>query len=529
MGPTYWVTEDGEWNMGMNMKIERSGKKLQKRELFNEVNPSLLTMDYCDQLEQQNIKNKTDIIYGDKLDTPKNLKIGIMNPFVLAQVFLKNRKKIQDVGSRDTLLEAISLYNDNTIASTKDLYNPAISPLFKPLDSKKILARYSEMGMTKPLGGNSIHLMKTNASIIASGPLNDSKRETGASGALNPEAPGDKELNKMGAPEPQSGTVPCPPLQRTSNNRGDIIGDVIQGACLDCYFMAALFSWAWTNPVYFPPALTKNAEGNFSISFYTYTYPTWTKKTIPVNPTLPLNQSSHLVFAQQTPDKNELWPAFFEKAYGVFLPTVLTVNIPDLTITGSRAYPPTHDPDTGQFPVGDPLLALTHLTKLLFTSRSDNNSAGKPSVFIAANVKNNPAAWGTTGFQVLENLNNPGNLTTKYPAVAWTFTSPPGNCSQYYGNAAIVPSHSYSVLGRYTSNNSKFVILRNPWGNHIDTSDTGLAPFGNSLASGVWTPDTSGLTINLGNNSNGIFGLETSVFEKCFDGFGWAQFSVVTP
>jgi len=501
------------------MKIERSGKKLRQRVLFNGVNPTLLTMDYCDQLEQQNIKNNTDIIYGDQLDTPKYLKIGIMNPFVLAQVILKNRKNIQGVGSSDTLLEAISLYNNDTITSTKDLFNRAISPLFKPLDSKKILARYFEMAMTKPLVGNSIHLMKTNASTIA----------TGESGALNPEAPTDRELKNMGAPRPQSGTDPCPPLQRTLYNRGDFIGDVIQGACLDCYFMAALYSWAWTNPVYFPPVLTKNADGNYLISFYTYTYPTWTKKTIPVNPTLPLNQSSHLVFAQQTPDKNELWPAFFEKAYGVFLPMVLPVNIPDLTITGSRAYPPTHDPDTGQFPHGDPLLALTHLTKLLSTSRADNNSARKPSVFTAANLKNNPADWGTTGFQVLENLNNPGNLTTKYPAVAWTFTSPPGNCSQLYGNAAIVPSHSYSVLGRYTSNNSKFVILRNPWGNNINISDPGLVPFGNSLASGLWTPDTSGLTINLGSNSNGIFGLETSVFEKCFDGFGWAQFSVVTP
>jgi hypothetical protein len=139
---------------------------------------------------------------------------------------------------------------------------------------------------------------------------------------------------------------------------------------------------------------------------------------------------------------------------------------------------------------------------------------------------------GTSSFNVLTNYNITtyivGSITngvTNNPTVAWTYDpgSLPANGSQYYGNPAIVASHAYSIIGTYANiaTGMNYIVLRNPWGNQINPDDPSLGALQASLAQGTWTPMANAPNVNFGNQADGIFALESSVFDLVFAGFGW--------
>jgi hypothetical protein len=478
--------------------------------------------------EQQVIKDPTQV-YG--YSNPPAL-IGIINPYVLADLFsekikisnqkFSGQKPFVMKMTKDDTINAINKYTaaaEMSPVTEKDLFSPD-SVLFQPLVSSQVVRQCVEMEMVM----NPAAMSHTAVRPVMAVPIISRGASTGASGALTPEDHGN--ATNVGEAVKPTGE-PCPVRDKISNDRRDFIGDIKQGACLDCWFMAAFYSWVWCKKI--PPTLTPT-NGIYTINFYLYNYNTtvWTPVPIYLKPFLPLNSSSKLVFAQITPDRSEIWPALYEKAYSEFN------NLASLTIPGATkgSSPGPYDPDTGQFQKGDPLIALMHISRYL-ASEGPGNNINRPTVYLTQNLKNNPYL-GTTAFDVLR-LCNDTSSTTPYPTVAWTYDSDSGPAPYAFPksgwplNPILAPGHSYSVLGRYVDTTGKNnIVLRNPWDLPIAKASA-PAVFANSLATGVWKPDSviASLNLKLEDNSYGIFALENSAFEKYFKGFGWAQFSSV--
>src|SRR5690606_2058329 len=99
------------------------------------------------------------------------------------------------------------------------------------------------------------------------------------------------------------------------------------------------------------------------------------------------------------------------------------------------------------------------------------------------------------------------------PMTAWTYSS--GTASDkkiVYGDANIVASHCYTVLGWDYRNDRKYIVLRNPWGN----TEAGV-----SVATGNWiSHDISWWRpVNLA-TIDGTFAIEASAFKTYFAGIG---------
>ena len=99
---------------------------------------------------------------------------------------------------------------------------------------------------------------------------------------------------------------------------------------------------------------------------------------------------------------------------------------------------------------------------------------------------------------------------------AWTYSS--GDASEkkiVYGDANIVASHCYSVLGWAYRNGVKYIILRNPWGN----TEAGVSTLNATVSLydiSWWRP------INL-TTVDGTFALEANAFKTYFAGLGVAK------
>lgn len=468
-------------------------------------------------IANQVINNEAEV-YGSRPN-----KIGIMNPYILWKVFIQSKKPINNLRVSNNMIEAINQYSEKSFNSSiteTNLFSPD-SVLFKPLDSKQIVKLCPEVQM-KRVAMSSNTVMHAMANPNASPDI-----ETGTYDLNHPKNFGEVAYVDIS----KTNDIPDPDSIRLTNDRRDFIGDVQQGASLDCWFMAALFSWAWWKKV--PPKPTAT-NGVYTIPFHEYINSAWKTTNVAVKPTLPLNGSLQLVFAQKTPQL-EIWPALYEKAYSEFKQLKYLTSAKNAVSGPSSPYNPSvpYDPDTGTFDPGDPLIALTNISRLLGTEKS-NNTSTFPSIYYTEKLTNNPS--GTTAYAVLEKCNYLSSLTpwlTAWPTVAWTFASGMGYfpSSGWPMNSVLAPSHSYSVLGRYldATTQKKYIILRNPWGLSIDRA-TSPAVFKANMATGFWQPDntfTPLTQINLANNDYGIFGLDNDAFNKYFKGFGWVRFSTV--
>ena len=236
-----------------------------------------------------------------------------------------------------------------------------------------------------------------------------------------------------------------------------------------------------------------------------------------------------MVFVRQTPEF-EIWPALYEKAYAEF------VNLRNLDISGATKgiSPGPYDPDTGLFQKGNHYLTLRDLSGFL-PSEDPKNSANRSTEYKTWNLANNPYQ-GKTAYDVLKLCNN-GSNCIYWPTLASTYATDSGPQSSAFSgnwplNPVLAPSHSYPILGRYEDLTSTdptkkyYIVMRNPWGLSIK-KDPAPEISKNSLAKGIWKPDSNIelLNLDLGDNLYGIFGLENSAFEKYFEEFGWAQFN----
>jgi len=294
-----------------------------------------------------------------------------------------------------------------------------------------------------------------------------------------------------------------------SKTRNAYKNDVKQGACLDCYFMAALYSvvmtYYWAHPV----NLSQDGQGYYTVPFYDYPG-NRTRKLIKVKPTFPLSNANNFVYAQLTPD-NELWVALYEKAYAKYL------GYDDYTLPGFHQLSGCQlgqDPDIGLLPAYYAMIPLTNLTKLVGSEVAVGSIP--PTIYTAAFPPG-----GKSNYQILTEQNHSGGLTM-FATVAWTYAEPPQGTENYFTTDVIVPSHAYSIIGFYYDGTDNYIVLRNPWANKIDPNNNAIL----QLASGKWEPQNSP-AITFGTASDGIFGLKTTLFDQLFEGYGWVRFTVV--
>lgn len=291
------------------------------------------------------------------------------------------------------------------------------------------------------------------------------------------------------------------------------LNDIVQGACVDCYFIASLYSAVWTNYGSIPIKLTPDANGVYSVSFPLSPTPTQVKSTYPVD------ENGNLVYAQVTPH-NELWVALYEKAYAKYLKeNNIVTSINWSTLPGAVNL---WDPDISSFPSYYPMTTLADIT-------GHTNSVNFNPLNLPTNPNDPTGNPYSSSFDVLTQnimIFNATNGRATSAAVAWTVDagSLPAGYEKCFQNFAIVPNHTYSIIGTYvnTATNTNYIVLRNPWGNKIVPKDPSFASL--NLASGTWkpSPNTSAYAnVMFGNQSDGIFALESSLFDHLFGGFGW--------
>lgn len=233
------------------------------------------------------------------------------------------------------------------------------------------------------------------------------------------------------------------------------VNDPVQGRAANCALIAALSSLAWVQL-----GLIPSATDPTTIPFYSEPNP---QNPQPQNITVDWNlcyEGSTLVYAHSS-SPNEIWPAIYEKAYGSW-------RLGSIFISCSNY----EDVDWG----GNPCTALTHLTNKAGTTKYN---AGKTATTIKNDIR----------------LKCYANGKTKYPMVAWTYTSPP----DVYDD--IDPAHSYSLLGLSPTSTGSDIVLRNPFGVNDKSS------------SSEWN------TINI--NNGGVFKVPDTIFQRNFEAYGY--------
>jgi len=436
--------------------------------------------------------------------------IGVANPYVLAPLLLNTKINWNNVDAHETLMAAFAPTGSKSFA---DIFNPKKSVIF----SQKKINRLLTARLFSPSGGT-VHGAETGAGAAA---------PTGkVAKTYDPITPSENYL-PPGAPTGSKPPTPLPFKKSTVGNFKDVVDDSVQGACLDCYFIAALYSRAWCSYPAFPPTPSSCPSG-YNITFYKRRDisppppPPYDAVTKCATLRFPVDDNKQPVFAQMTTEW-ELYSALYEKAYAMF------TNLPQSKLPNATAT----DPEISAFPQGDPLLSLFHITSLIWDF-TKNNTLGQPSAFLTKELTQSGFTSSYKAMSINLSAVVGASRKIKNPTVAWAYDTKPACSSIWfgstspYGNDLIVPSHSYSILGSVTLKDSTgitwdYIVLRNPWGaNYVDPSGS----VGQYLAAGQFTP-VAGVMIDLGKRTDGIFGLRTDVFDCCFQGFGWVQFRCV--
>jgi hypothetical protein len=274
--------------------------------------------------------------------------------------------------------------------------------------------------------------------------------------------------------------------------------DPVQGGVPDCYFLAALSSWAWVNPsnikkpsapynmtFWYPPHTEKNTSDIFVSSttgFRTSTLPL--KEITPPTPDQP--GVYKFIYARSVTPPNELWPALYEKAYAAFKGVPSSDGDPD-------------HPDISQIGEGSPFLALMNLTgKNLALDDTTSLTTSYTGDGIYTKIKTSMCGGG--------------KKATK-PGVAFTYRT----LATAGADGQLIANHTYSVLGVHTQNSKNYIVLRNPFGQTC-CKDPKMYDTPGILATGAW--GVAGFPYTL-ERDDGIFGLQADIFQSTFEAFNW--------
>ena len=208
---------------------------------------------------------------------------------------------------------------------------------------------------------------------------------------------------------------------KSSDPRQNYIGD--------CYLMAAMSSVAAMNPAVIQKAFKDNHDGTFTVHLFDRKGGKLVRHDVKIDADLPRSGTYGYVYAQGKSPK-ELWPALLEKAFAARVGSYRKIE------------------------GGVPALALEQITGKASTDMVMKGEGVTPdSIFaaITANLKKNkPMTAATAG----------------------------DSSAAKYTNTGIYTDHTYSILGTSVDGGTKYIKLRNPWGNS--------EPSGNGADDGVF-------------------------------------------
>lgn len=209
-------------------------------------------------------------------------------------------------------------------------------------------------------------------------------------------------------------------------------GDVVQGYIGDCYMVAAFSSVAAQSPEVIENAIKDNGDGTFSVRFYETS---WSGNARPVDITvdgqLPTNRGG--LYYGKNKEKGELWVGLLEKAYAQWKGGYEAIG------QGGSA--------------GDVMAALT----------------GRRDDYV----------WLSTSSDHQETFDQiTAELAAGKSVAAGTHGS---SREEMYKGTGVYANHAYSILGTEEQDGTKYVVLRNPWGE--------VEPSGNGPDDGVFKLD----------------------------------------
>lgn len=256
--------------------------------------------------------------------------------------------------------------------------------------------------------------------------------------------------------------------------------DPIQGSVANCYLIAAMSAVAWAQPyrVQHQTRATGAGQQQFVNKVRLWTWDTHAPTDVEVTDAIPLRYSNNKPMYARSSEVGETWPSILEKAFAKWE----SGHQGDTPSIASTAY-------------GSCTKACATLTGL---NRWVVSSADTSADELWDLVRQNSLSRRTFN-----------------PVVAATYgTGSDSPDKVVYSDANLVANHCYTVLGWDYRQGKKYIILRNPWG----STEATLGQLDGSVS---FYDISWWRTINLA-DSDGVFGLEASVFKSYFSGIGGA-------
>jgi hypothetical protein len=263
----------------------------------------------------------------------------------------------------------------------------------------------------------------------------------------------------------------------------------VQGGLPDCHFISAMAALGWSDPFAIVHAARPIANpgdalpsGGAMDRIYFYSGTGAAPQSVEVTELLPLIEPGNVFQYARSGHAGETWPAVYEKAWVKWF-----------------TNDPGDQPDYSKVGGGDPVADLVSLTGRTYNSF---------------------ATAGQTGDQIWDAVrSNCRGSWTFNPMAATTYASSAAAPTPIdYGTSGIVAWHCYAILGWQFINDTKYIVVRNPWGYHEGTLNVDVGP---------WTSfdqfdggDVVG-TINL--PENGVFALAADTFQQYFGWYGWVS------
>ncbi|MDD1665768.1 MAG: C2 family cysteine protease [Methanomicrobiales archaeon] len=421
--------------------------------------------------------------------------IGVISPFALAESILGEKIPWTKMGpeeGREVLEGAFHLDYASLFSPVK-----GESPLYWGLPGKKTAEK-------SPPEKKNFGLLSSGTFSTAGGP-DTGRRMARMVASLTGTA--------AGAPPPCTASVtwderpveeypePPPPSPDSDADFDLLFGThPIQGCAADCYFIAALASLAWTDPV----GLWGYSDGTGNHDFFfSHIDPDlnpvdWQPESVDRN--LPLDKDTLAPAFARSRVKGRAWPALYEKAYAIF-----------------RQVGPGTEPDITQLNYGNPIEALCMTSMCYGTVRLTAGFQDGAELFSEVN-----ALCGA--FQ-------DGNKT-RFPMVAWTYPTDPADPGLGYNTDVLAANHAYSILGTMVADGVEHIVMRNPF-------CFSVAPSIDGVTGGTWKftdwycyggenylPGCSEKVMDLktsdGSVGDGTFAIEAGLFPAYFLAFAWA-------
>jgi hypothetical protein len=263
----------------------------------------------------------------------------------------------------------------------------------------------------------------------------------------------------------------------------------VQGALPDCHFISAMAALGWADPFAILHATRPVANPGDALStggamdrIYFYSATGSAPESVEVTELLPLIEPGDVYQYARSGHTGEIWPAVYEKAWVKWF-----------------TKDPGDQPDYSKVGGGDPISDLVSLT-------------GK--------TYNSFATAGQTGDQIWNAVRgNCRGSWTFNPMAATTYSSSAAAPTSIdYDTSGIVAWHCYAILGWQFVNNTKYIVVRNPWGYHEGTLNVDVGP---------WTSfdqfDGGDVVGTFSLPESGVFAVAADTFQQYFGWYGWVD------